>query len=228
MQEESPKSPPRKQIGWLRREGIDLGDAIVQFFSVLLGVLLALLISQWNDHRQQQEKAQATMRQQQVEVQEAMRAIHAELAANRAALRQSAAALTAMAANMQRSRQNQNQPARWCFQWDGWAGTNAANLTDSAYQTAIATHALSNMPFKQAQRIAQTYGHQHVKQKDFDLIQNRILMAGPQPLDLCLKGVLGTVQDEHALDSQYDPVIGPDKAAWPAPPSHPFEPHASK
>jgi len=190
---------------------------VVQFFAVVVGILLALLINDW-----------VTQRQQQANVDEAMRAIHTELAANRTALHQSAAALTAMAANMQRSPGNLDQPARWCFQWDGWDGTNSANLTDSAYQTAIATHALSNMPFKQAQRIAQTYGHQHVTQKDFDLTQNRILMAGPQPLDVCITGVLDIVQDEHVLDSHYDPVIGPDKTAWPAPLSNPFESHASK
>lgn len=190
---------------------------VVQIFAVVVGISLALLINDW-----------VTQRQQQKNVDEATRAIRAELAANRAALHQSAAALIAMAKTMQRSPTNQNQPARWCFQWGGWRGTNAANLTDAAYQTAIATQALSNMPFKQAQRIAQVYGHQHIAQNDFDLTQNRILLAGPQPLDVCITGILGVVQDEHLLDSHYDPVIGPDKQAWPTQPFNSLASNASK
>lgn len=196
--------PPRKRWRWFKRGAIDLGDVAVQIIAVVLGILLALFINN-----------RMTEHQQQSAVSEAMRAIRTELVANRAALHQSAARLIAMAANMQHSPGNQEQPARWCFQWDGWDGTNVANLTDSAYQTAIATQALSNMPFKQAHLIAQMYGHQHVTQKDFDLTQNRILMAGPQPLNVCITGVLGIVQDEHVLDSHYDPLIGRDKSAWP-------------
>ncbi|MGN6788326.1 MAG: hypothetical protein ACTHJP_02180 [Rhodanobacteraceae bacterium] len=210
-------SPRRKRWRWLRREAIDLGDVFVQFFAVVIGILLALFIN-----------SRVTERQQQSAVSEAVRAIRTELAANRVALHQSAVRLTAMAADMQRSPGNQNQPARWCFQWDGWDGTNVANLTDSAYQTAIATQALSNMPFKQAQLVAQVYGHQHVKQKDFDLIQTKILVAGPQTLDVCITGVLGIAEDEHVLDAQYDPLIGPDKKAWPTPPPNPFASNTAK
>lgn len=209
--------PRRKRRRWLRHEGIDLGDVVVQVFAVVVGILLALLINDW-----------VTQRQQQTNVDEAMHAIHAELAANRATLHESAARLTAMVADMQHSPGDRNQPARWCFQWDGWDGTNSANLTDAAYQAAIATQALSNMPFKQAQQIAQVYGHQHVTQKDFDLTQSKILMAGPQTLDVCMTGVLGIVQDERVLDSHYDSLIGPDKMAWPKPPSIPFGSNASQ
>lgn len=184
---------------------------------MVVGILLALLINN-----------RVTQRQQQTNVDEAMHAIRAELAANRAALHESAARLTAMVVDMQHSPGDRNQPPRWCFQWGGWDGTNTANLTDAAYLTAIATQALSNMPFKQAQQIAQVYGHQHVTQKDFDLTQNRILMAGPQTLDVCITGVLGIVQDERVLDFHYDSLIGPDKQAWPTEPSNPIASNASK
>jgi len=207
----------RKRWRWLRREAIDLGDVFVQIFAVVIGILLALFINN-----------RVTERQQQSAVSEAIRAMSTELAANRVALHESAARLTAMAADMQHSPGNQNGPARWCFQWDGWNGTNVANLTDSAYQTAIATQALSNMPFKQAQLIAQIYGHQHIKQKDFELIQTKILVAGPQTLDVCITGVLDIVEDEHVLDAQYDPLIGPDKKTWPTPPPNPFASNTSK
>lgn len=197
---------PRKRWRWLRRDAINLGDVVVQVFSVVVGILLALFI---NDRVMQ--------RQQQQTVDEAMRAIHAELVANRAALHQSAAQLTAMAVAMRDSPGNQNESPRWCFQWDGWNGTNTANLVDAAYQTAIATLALSHMPFTQAQRVAQAYGHQRIHQNAFDMVHNRILVAGPQPLEVCLTGILGIIQDEHALDAMYGPLIGPDQTAWPTP-----------
>lgn len=199
--------PTRRRLGWLKREAIDLGDVVVQVIAVVIGILLALFINNW-----------VTRRQQHANVDEAMRAIHAELSANRSALHQSAAALTAMAVAMQASPQNLNQPARWCYQWDGWAGTNTANLVESAYQVAVATQALSYMPFKQAQAIAQVYGHQHVEQQDFAMIRNNVLVAGPQPLAICLAGIVGIVQDEHALNARYNPLIGPDRTAWPTPP----------
>ena len=213
-----PETPPKgNRWRWLKREAIDLGDVVVQIIAVVVGILLALFINDW-----------VTQRQQQANVDEALRAIRAELAANRVSLHQSAARLTAMVVALRDSPKNRNQPARWCFQWDGWNGTNTPNLLDSAYQTAIATQALSYMPFKQAQRVAQVYGHQHIKQKDFDLIQTKILVAGPQTLDVCITGVLGIAEDEHVLDSQYDPLIGPDKMAWPTPPANPFESNGSK
>lgn len=209
--------PGRKRWRWLKREAIDLGDVIVQIVAVVIGILLALFINNW-----------VTQRQQQSTVSEAMRAIHTELVANRKALHQSATRLIAMAADMQHSPKNLKQPARWCFQWDGWDGTNAANLTDAAYQTAIATQAMSNMPFKQAQLVAQVYGHQRIVQKDTDMTQNKILVAGPQPLDVCITGIMGIVQDEQVLDAHYDPLIGPDKGKWPTPSSIPSGSTASQ
>jgi type II secretory pathway pseudopilin PulG len=203
-----PTPPERKRWRWLRREAIDLGDVVVQIIAVVIGILLALLINNWVTQRQQRQSAD-----------EAMRAIRAELTANRAALHQSAKQLAAMAMTMQASPRNRNRPASWCYQWDGWAGTNTANLVESAYQVAVATQALSFMPFKQAQLVAQVYGHQHVEENDFNMIRDRVLIAGPLPLDVCLDGILGIVQDERALSDRYDPLIGPDQTAWPKPPS---------
>lgn len=90
MTEKPPDSTtvtPNHRFRWFRHDGIDLGDVVVQFLAVLLGVLFALLINQWNDHRQQEAQAQAQMRQQQATVKEALRAIDVELAGNRAARR---------------------------------------------------------------------------------------------------------------------------------------------
>ncbi|HEX7340645.1 MAG TPA: hypothetical protein VF269_00060 [Rhodanobacteraceae bacterium] len=220
MKKDFPESPkPRKRLGWLRREGIDLGDAVVQFFSVLLGVLLALLISQWTNHRQQQAKVQATLRQQQVTANDAMRAIHAELASNRVALREHASRMFAMAKRMQDSPQNRNKTPRFCYLWNQWRGIGGLNLVDAAYQTSIATQALANMPFAQAHKVAEVYGWQHYFQRG---IQSdvHLMLDQRQTLDFCVGLIEEIGRGDLGLDKQYDPLIGQDKAKLPTPPPY--------
>lgn len=204
---ESPKLPgpaPLQRHGrgwrWLRREAIDLGDMVVQIVGVVVGILLALLINNWS-----------TQRQQQAAVTEAMHAIRAELAANRVQLRRNAAYLFAMTKAMQDSPANKNQPPRTCGAWDQWSGTRGANLIDAAYQTAIATQALANMPFKQAILVSQTYGWQHFFQKEIDF-QINMLFRGPASLDGCVGLTRELGHDELELDFVYSRLIGPAKA----------------
>ncbi|HET7662254.1 MAG TPA: hypothetical protein VFK31_01330 [Rhodanobacteraceae bacterium] len=213
MSEEAPKPAdpePRRRMRWLRREAINLGDFVVQIFAVVLGILLALFI----DNR-------ATEHQQQNAVDDAMHSIQAELVANRAALHDSVAYLYRRAARMQKAPENQNQPPRPCYLWSQWGGTGAVNLTDAAYQTAIATQALSHMPFKQAQQIAQVYGKQRITRKSFSLIRTNILIAGPHSLDLCVSAIRNFAANERHIANAYDPLIGPDNTEWPTPPSQP-------
>ena len=73
---------------------------------MVIGILLALLINNW-----------ATDRQQQNAVDVAVRAIHAELAANRAALRKNAERLNRMAAQLRSATENRNLAPRPCHEW---------------------------------------------------------------------------------------------------------------
>lgn len=220
---ESPPPTPRKHVGWLRREGIDLGDAIVQFFSVLLGVLLALLISQWTNHRQQEAKAHAAMLQQQATVNEAMHAIHVELAANRSALQSNYAMAQAAVKRMYNSSANLKQPPRPCLNWDGadfdrgiWLVTI---LTDAAYRTAIATQAIAHMPFRQAQAVAEVYGAQRELQTNASMLRGYIMSPNPHKLGACIGWIESMALSERMLSNRaYTLIIGPDKAKWPKPP----------
>lgn len=198
--------PPRKRLGWLRREGIDLGDAAVQFIAVVVGIVLGLFISQWSGHRHQQQA-----------VNEAMRAIRAELVANRDALRKNAEYLYKAAAIIAKEPANQNQPPRACYQWNNWQGTSSANLTDAAYQTAIATQTLSYMPFEQAQRVAKVYGAQHNRKQGLSLLHDKLLLTGKHALGFCVAVLDSLAKNECLLDAAYNPLIGPDKAEWPVP-----------
>lgn len=201
-----PTPPPRKRLNWLRREGIDLGDAVIQFVAVVAGIVLGLFINQWTTHRRQAAA-----------VHDAMQAIHAELTANRKALHKNAGYLYQMAATIQHTPANQNQPPRPCYLWHNWGGTSIVNLTDAAYQTAIATQALSHMPFKQAQVVAKVYGRQHARKHAISVIRNKILFTGSQTLDLCVMALGSIAHNEHLLDAAYAPLIGPDKTQWPTP-----------
>ena len=208
VSQETPTPGPRRRFRWLRRGAIDLGDVVVQIIAVVIGILLALLINNW-----------ATDRQQQNAVDVAVRAIHAELAANRAALRKNAERLNRMAAQLRSATENRNLAPRPCYEWPQWEGTGAVNLVDAAYQTAIATQALSHMPFEQAQRIARAYGYQHFYQQAFSLF--RSMFITPAAASQCVAELESFSRNERLLDMAYTPLIGPDKAKWPTPSPNP-------
>jgi hypothetical protein len=87
------------------------------------------------------------------------------------------------------------------------------NLVDAAYQTAIATQAMSHMPFERAQRIAQAYGYQHFYQQAFSAFRTQFLK--PATASQCAAELENFGRNERLLDSAYTPLIGPDKAIWP-------------
>ncbi|HEX7324885.1 MAG TPA: hypothetical protein VF292_05985 [Rhodanobacteraceae bacterium] len=193
-------SPERKRWRWLRHEAIDLGDVAVQIISVVVGILLALAINDWVQQRQQQKT-----------VDQAMRSIRAELTANRVALRQNARRMFAMANAMRAAPANRNQPPRLCYAWQHWAGIGGINLTDAACQTAIATQALANMPYRQAQAVAQVYGWQHYRQQGISMDATGVL-EHTGTLDFCAELADNVGRGDLALDRRYDALIGPDKA----------------
>lgn len=179
----------------------------VQVISVVIGILLALFINDW-----------VTQKQQQASVNEATHAIRVELSANRDALRGNAARLDQLAKAILDSPRNRNQPARPCYMWDQWSGLGPVNITDAAYQASIATQAFANMPFQQAQRVAEIYGAQNNARKVSDLIFNKLVSATPQTLGVCISLVENTAYVDHQLAIAYAKLIGPDKTPWPKAP----------
>lgn len=211
MVERLPEPPhSRRRWRWFRHEAIDLGDVVVQIFAVVIGILLALFINDW-----------VTQRQQRTNVHDAMRAIRAELGSNRTALRKYAAHTFAMADAMRTATRNHDLPPRLCYEWGGWSGIGNLNLTDAAYQVAITTQALANMPFDEAQQIANIYGWQSQLQKNVGLDMN-ILLFQPQTLDWCAGFVDEIGRTYMGLDDVYSRLLGPAAASRPALP--PFAP----
>lgn len=202
--------PARKRRRWLRRNAIDVGDVAVQVFSVVVGILLALLINEW-----------AMRRQQQATVDDAMRAIRAELAANRVALRNDAAAMYAVAGEMMASAKNRNLPPRSCFLW-GEFSLPGLTITDAAYQAAVSTQAFMHMPFAQTQQIAEIYASQHNSEGARSTITNNMLIAGPQPLEVCVAGILNLGQIDAGISARYTHLIGADNVGWAKSPPNPL------
>ncbi|MBU6477209.1 MAG: hypothetical protein KGQ32_04685 [Xanthomonadaceae bacterium] len=198
----SDETPPGRWR-WLKREAIDLGDVVVQIFAVVIGILLALFINDW-----------VTQRQQQATVDEAIRAIRAELAVNRVDVRNYAARMFDMARHMRDAPANKNQQPRPCYAWDGWDGIGGLTPIDAAYQTSIATQALANMPFDQAQLVAQIYGWQRYTLKGIELDAS-MLFQKPQPLKFCAGIVEEIGRNAVQLDSLYGKLIGPAAAPLP-------------
>lgn len=177
----------------------------MQIFAVVVGILLALFINDW-----------VTQRQQQAGVDEAMRAIRAELAQNRMVVRSYAAHMYRMVDAMQDSPKNRDKPPQACYLWDQWNGLGGLVPLDAAYRTSIATQALTNMPFKQAQLVAEIYGWQHYLLKGIDLDAS-MLMGTPKALDFCAGAVDEIGKNMLQLDAVYGKLIGPSGAALPAP-----------
>lgn len=204
--------PPRKRMSWLRREGIDLGDAVVQFIAVVVGIVLGLFISQW-----------ATNRQQQAAAHKAMHAVRIELTANRAALHQNAlywhkhvAQTMAMSKNVK----SPTTPRSYCA-WPGYNSNHAtvAFVTDAAYKTAITTGAIANMPFAHAHRLARVYGYQqHAIQMMTFLLHHVLYSAHGGSLGRCLGAMESFTRNDRLLDMAYTRIIGPDKTPWPSVP----------
>lgn len=201
--------PGQNRFRWLKREAIDLGDVAVQVFAVVIGILLALFINNW-----------VTQRQQQATVDEAMRAMRAELAANRVNVRAYAAHMFAAAKAMQESPANRNQPPRPCYELTGWDGVGGLAPLDAAYQTSIATQALANMPFPQAHLVAEIYGRQRYILKGIDLDVS-LLMGSPKSMSFCVGAVAEVGKNVLQLDAMYGKLIGPDSAPLPTPPPTP-------
>ena len=198
--------PPRRRRRWFRRAPINLGELAVETIAVVLGILLALWINDWQNRRQQQ----AT-------VDQAMTSIRAELAVNRRLLRHHTEHMYGMTRRMTASPLNKG-PSRTCTDWDEWDGLNLPPLQDAAYQTSIATQALANMPFKQAQEVARVYSEQQLIRKVYEIDGSMLLDRASAPLGFCTDIAVEIGNADMRLSQAYDTLLGPDPEPRPTAP----------
>jgi hypothetical protein len=200
----APRDKSRRRP-WFERAPINLGELAVETIAVVFGILLALWIDDWHQQRQQQ----AT-------VEQALRAIRGEIATNQRSLREHMAKFKPSADHMLKAPENRNQPPRVCPGWVGWRGLNLPTLLDAAYQTAIATQALANMRFEEAQQVAKVYGAQRSLQHFYDLDGGMLLDHYPKTLEQCAGIILEISRSDAAVDAAYsqelqhgNPVVPP-------------------
>lgn len=133
---------------WLRLGHLDLSDLLVETFSVLLGVLLALLINAWVQKRQTQDK-----------VGEAMTSIRQELKANQQTLAGRSSYYHDMVRQIEAVPSTQ-QPQPTCDELPAWHGIYSpfeSQLLRAAYDTATGSGVFADMDFESTRRIASLY-----------------------------------------------------------------------
>ena len=198
---------PSAASRWFRRESVSLGEIALQTFSVVLGILLALGIDGWKRDREQKQ-----------DVEDAMRAVRTELAANREALKRNHDHLIAVENDLRAKDIGKTGTELACNQYKGWSGTGMALLVSAAYQTAIATQAFAHMEFARAQTIAAAYGLQAAYLDYLGKIIDVILRGGAMPPESCA-GILDELaRFADTLDSAYAKAIDAPAGAGPAAP----------
>ncbi|MGA9334070.1 MAG: hypothetical protein WBV39_07310 [Rudaea sp.] len=144
---DAPRKTPRRQ--WFRRDAINLAEVAVETFAVVLGILLALAINEWQSRRETAERV-ATART----------AIHAEVRSNRVAVAKTVAYDKQVVAALQAALDGSHPPAN-CTNIDQWHGLNTPVLLSSAYDGATRAGILADMNFDEASDIAGIYARQN-------------------------------------------------------------------
>jgi hypothetical protein len=192
--DDAAEARPRR-VPWFRREPIDLGDVLVQTIAVLLGVLIALAIDRWHE--------QAT---QQRDVASAVESIRAEIGRNRDAALAHRDHLQAMAGRMEQLHSGEAQPAP-CMGQPGWAGVQLPMLMDTAYEVAVATGALSNMPYELASAVGTAYGAQRYIQGMYDTAGKMLLAERPADVRMCTNVAREMAAGSAGLAERYQALL---------------------
>src|ERR1700757_4259416 len=137
--------PPDSSKRWLRLGHLSLSDLLVETFSVLLGVLLALLINNQVQERQTRHK-----------VTEAQASIRAELQADRKRLVTLADYYHDINGRLDAADKAQHPYAN-CDDVPGWHGLITPLLVRAAYDTAAGSGVFADMKFDETSRIAGVY-----------------------------------------------------------------------
>lgn len=177
MGESDEPQPAAPRRPWFRRDPIDLGNVLVETVAVVLGILLALAINDWNGRRHDRAA-----------IDSALQSIRAEANLNRQAVSRYRQRLVTMADAMQRDNAD-TDAMRPCMAWRGWSGVEQPVLLDTAYEVAVVTQSLAKMPFSQASRVGEVYGAQRHMQKMYDQASAMLLADRPVPLSQCV-GIL--------------------------------------
>ena len=148
-----------------KKEEISWAALALEVFSVTSSVLVALAIGDWHERRQQQEQ-----------VEQALRGIVAECESNRQVLEKRLEYYLALQTAVQRKVEEQGADAP-AFPIEGWDGLKPALLRDASYRTAISTQAFSHMDMRVADAVAQVYSLQDLYRFYLDKTVDQMIMS---------------------------------------------------
>ena len=138
-------SAPPSRRRWLSLGQLELSDLLVETFSVLLGVLLALAINAWVQARQTQRK-----------LAEAQSSIREELLADRGRIVLSAGYYHHLNEAIDVAMKAPHPP-QYCDDLPQWGGLITPLFVRAAYDTAASSGIFAEMNFEATRRIASLY-----------------------------------------------------------------------
>jgi hypothetical protein len=121
---------------------------LLEMASIVASVLLALWVSDWNDHRKEAARAE-----------DALAGIRRELADDRGRLLESSDYYSQLAATIDRLREGSpaDVPTRFTS-LPAWRGVRPPLLSDDVFSAALSTQALGPIAFDVVADLSQTYG----------------------------------------------------------------------
>ncbi|HEX3865972.1 MAG TPA: hypothetical protein VHV78_04435 [Gemmatimonadaceae bacterium] len=182
---------------------IRVEQLVVETFSVVLGILLALAANTWHDSRAHAAQAR-----------DALVGIRAEVAANRVTLDAKLGYHVVMHDSLDAlvARTHGQEPPGGLLAIKGWNGISPPRLVDNAWQAAAATGAMQHIPAAMVLQLAKTYSLQRrvddIQRAFFSIVYTPQFALGGVGAIASMASFLGdlSVNENHLL-AQYDTVL---------------------
>lgn len=190
------------------------GALALELLMICVGVFLGLQVDQWREGRTKTELARRTLMN-----------FRDEMAANRAALAGVLPYHRAISDSLHRAFQQQFRTGQRVTLVDvsrstGYDGTKLQDLQTTAYDLAIATQALGELPPELGLRLARVYTRQRSFTAYSDQMSQALMLTLPAPRDDASRALFVLDQDlreirrnEERLVAAYDSALPPVTAA---------------
>jgi hypothetical protein len=185
------------------RPHIRIESLVVETFSVVLGILLALSANAWHDKRSHDAQAR-----------EALHNILTEIAANRASVAAKVTYHSAMRDSLDAlvARAHGKTVPGGLLAVKGWNGISPTRLVDDGWQSARATGAVQYIPYTEVLELSKSYGLQQriadVQRAFYSVIYTPGFASGGVYALASMSSFLGDLSvNEQQLLRQYDKEI---------------------
>ncbi len=94
-----------------------------------------------------------------------------------------------------------------CMGYPGWAGVQLPMLMDTAYEVAVATGALANMPYELASNVGAAYGAQRYIHGMYDTAGKMLLAERPVDVRMCTNVAREMAAGSAGLAGRYQALL---------------------